>query len=171
MLRRLVVVCGLFPPTVPAAHVTGCEWDPAQKRRVCAPAGHAAELGKAPAQACGAFEHRLQTDAAEAMAAHVGGSGGLGTPTEPRTAAHVTFVHIHGRMGHFYHFTHDVLFAFFPLYASYVDAAGEPSIARVYLWNRQSFGAFTRVFERVYSIEVALSFPRCTPTSTTSVSI
>jgi len=82
---------------------------------------------------------------------------------------HLVYVHIHGHVNHYYHFLHDALLTFFPLYTSFTDDAGNPTISRVVLWNQQSFGPFSPIFEAVYGVRVDEVPCKCEPGSCAEV--
>ena len=93
-----------------------------------------------------------------------------GGPDAPEVkSVHLTYVHIHGHIDHYYHFLHDALLTFFPLFTTFANAKGAPTIARVVLWGQQSFGTFTPIFEAVYGVKVSTVACRCEPRSCAEV--
>jgi Ni,Fe-hydrogenase I large subunit len=93
---------------------------------------------------CESHAKKLQKDLEVAASASRGGT------TAVRNV-HLIYVHVHGHIDHYYHFLHDALLTFFPLYTAFADDEGNPTISRVMLWGRQSFGSFKPIFEAVSS--------------------
>jgi hypothetical protein len=94
-------------------------------------------------ETCAALVRQLKEDAHVAVLA---GQGGNAADVAVRTV-HLTYVHTHGPVSNYYHFVHDALLTFYPLYKAFVDDGGNPTVSRVVLWNKQSFGSFAPIFE------------------------
>ena len=65
---------------------------------------------------------------------------------------HLIYVHVHGHVDHYYHFLHDALLTFYPLYTAFTDEEGNPTVSQVMIWERQSYGNFKPIFEAVSSL-------------------
>jgi hypothetical protein len=98
---------------------------------------------------CSKVEQQLQSDLEVALAASRSDS------EVAVTTIHLVYIHIHGHLDHYYHFLHDALLTFYPLYSSFLDQGLNPTISKVVLWNSISYGsAFTKIFEYIYGVKI-----------------
>jgi hypothetical protein len=174
MGRVSFAVCFLSLYFMPVA-CTDCTWNPRTRKRVCdeesspgSARGALADGGEPMgpvSEACDVAASQQLEDLRTAALATRGGSDSPAVKT-----VHLVYVHLHGHVNHYYHFLHDALLTFFPLYTSFADEGGNPTIARVALWNQQSFGPFTPVFEAVYGVKVDEVPCKCDPGSCAEVS-
>lgn len=171
----LAMSLALFPSAVNvgAVDLAPCPWSERLRKRVCRPKaatlankGNSSPIGSRPESQsvvgsgrgelasgprstahaseglCASQVKQQRADVEVAAAASRGGGGAVRT-------VHLLYVHVHGHLDHYYHFLHDALLTFFPLYTAFADEAGNPTISTVVLWGRQSFGPFTPIFEAV----------------------
>ena len=154
-------------PTVDAPKKPGgCQWNAMQHKMIChAPA--ASETAPTVTESCAlrAAKHKQGVSiGGDQLPSYPLSSKDLAALQARKGSANVTevnlrYVSIHGHINHYYHWVHDALLTFYPVFNALAPK-------RVVVWHGLSFGHFTPLFEAVYNLKVSYYYNQATDCTT-----
>ena len=170
---HLISLCGLvcalssvFAPSPPEK----CPWNSRLHKRSChedaigggssgrlAPSKQEDDDEQRPLKDPNECSLQVEQQRQDINVAAIASRGGADAPAVRNV--HLLYVHIHGHINHYYHWVHDALLTFYPVFNALAPK-------RVVVWHGLSFGHFTPLFEAVYNLKVSYYYNQATDCTT-----